>query len=173
MFPGDPITGVGWSEVNNMAATPNIPADRRGLGSFGPFTFAPGQEITYTTASTFSRGSSNMNSVALAQKDAQAVKHFFQTGQLKPKPTSNSAHSELVLYPNPASEILQFQLPSTLLYKPATIVIIDATGREVLKTTMVPTKTNSSLDINKLPKGVYHVSVTSEKQMLTSRLVKL
>ena len=100
MFPGDPITGIGWSEVNNMAAQANIPADRRALGSFGPFTFAPDQEITFTIANTFSQGSSNLNSVALAQKDAQAVKHFFQTQPLKPKPTT--AKQNMVHFPNPA-----------------------------------------------------------------------
>jgi len=173
MFPGDPITGLGWSEVNNMVAQPNIPADGRGLGSFGPFNFAPGQEITFTTASTFSRGSSNMNSVSLAQKDAQAVKHFFDTGQLKPKPTTNPSHTELVLYPNPASDILQLKLPTTSLYKPTNILITDATGREVLKTATVPTQANLNLDIQKLLKGVYQVSVTSENQILTSRLVKM
>lgn len=173
MFPGDPITGIGWSEVNNMAATPNIPADRRGLGSFGPFNFAPGQEITFTTASTFSRGSSNMNSVALAQKDAQAVKHFFETQPLKPKQNSKRAQQKLVLYPNPASDLLQFQVPAACLYKPVTITIIDATGREVLKNNALPTRADHSLNISGLTKGVYQVSFTANNQHFTSRLVKL
>lgn len=173
MFPGNPVTGVGWSEVNNLTAQPNVPSDRRALGSFGPFNFAPGQEITFTTASTFSRGSSNLNSVALAQRDALAVKHFFETQPLKPKPSGQPPTQALTLYPNPATTSLQFKVPANLLFKPATVVITDATGREVLKTAVLPTQVNATLDIQKLLRGVYQVSVTSEDQILTSRLAKL
>ena len=171
MFPGDPVTLNGWSEVNNFSTKPNIPADRRGLGSFGPFILTAGQEITFTTASTFSRGSSNMNSVVLAGNDARAVQHFFNTQSLKPKPAP--VKQEMVLYPNPAGNNLQIQLPNSLKYNQATFTITDCTGRLVFKTTAITGSKTHSLDISSLKKGFYQVNITTESQALSSRLVKL
>ncbi len=171
MFPGDPVTQTGWSETNTLTSKPNIPADRRGLGSFGPFNFAAGQEITFTTASTFSRGSSNLNSVEQASKDAHAVKNFFTTQPLKPKPLPEK--QDMSIFPNPVQDQLQVHLPASFQYKTLTLTITDCTGRNVLKTTTIPKGGSLTINLASLSKGIYHFAATSENQTLTKRLVKL
>ncbi len=173
MFPGDPVTATGWSERNTLT-TPamNVPYDRRGLGSIGPFNLASGQEIKFTAAYTYSRGTSNLNSVTQSQADAIAVQNYFRS-QIMGNPKPNLAKKELVLYPNPASDLLQMQLPGQFTNKPVMLTIVDNTGRSVLQKNLKPSGQTQHLNITSLAKGIYQVSVTSENQTLTSRLVKL
>ncbi len=48
MFPGNPADSTGWSEC----AVINIPADKKGIGAVGPFTFNRGQTFEMTLAFT-------------------------------------------------------------------------------------------------------------------------
>lgn len=173
MFPGDPVTGSGWSERNTLA-TPatNVPYDRRGLGTIGPFTLNAGQELKFTVAYTYSRGTSNLNSVTQAHTDALSVQNFFRN-QVMSAPKPLIAKNELQLFPNPAQNQLSVKLPAALINKPVIISITDYTGRTVLQKPVTVETKLQTLNIESLSKGVYQVSVTSENQKLTSRLVKL
>ncbi|MBK0401749.1 T9SS type A sorting domain-containing protein [Adhaeribacter sp. BT258] len=173
MFPGNPVTGAGWSEVNNLPpAGSNVPGDRRGVGSIGPFNLNAGQDLKFTVAYNYSRGTSNLNSLVTAAQDAQTVQNFFRSSIVsatKPEILSQS----LMLFPNPASDLLQIQLPNSLRNKEATIAITDNTGRIVLETKAIKASQNQQLNISGLSKGIYQVTVISEEQTISSKLVKL
>lgn len=71
VFPGDPVTGTGWSE---SSPTVNAPGDRRFLMSSGPFTFSPGDTQEVVFGVLIATGSDNKSSVAVlkeADKSAQ------------------------------------------------------------------------------------------------------
>jgi hypothetical protein len=77
-FPGDPVAGEFWSEVNiDDAGSRAQPGDRRLVQSTGPFTIQPGdvQEIVYGLV--YARGNSNISSItALRVADASAQAAF-------------------------------------------------------------------------------------------------
>ncbi len=78
MWPGDPVSGAFWSEVNrDSTGTANLPSDRRYIQSTGPFEFAPGAEQTIQLGIVWSRGSSNLNSVAKLREDMRVVVSAF------------------------------------------------------------------------------------------------
>ena len=176
MFAGDPVTAIGWSERNTLYSqgTPsaNVPSDRRGMGSIGPFNLNAGQELKFTVAYNYSRGTSNLNSVTQSRADAIVVQNFFRN-QVMGTPKPELAKNALLLFPNPAQDLLQLQLPTTFSNKKISLTITDYTGRTVLQKTMKADENLQNLNIESLGKGIYQVSVTSESQTITSRLVKL
>jgi hypothetical protein len=171
MFAGDPVAQTGWSERNTLTTpSSNVPYDRRALGSFGPFNLYPGQEVKFTVAYTYSRGNSNLNSVVLAQQDAQTVQNFFRTyvpQRLIPE------KAEIAIQPNPASNDLQIQLPTTFSGSQVTVLVSDNLGRVVLKSN-ADLHVDKTLDLNisNLKKGIYQVTVKSDSQTSSARLVK-
>ena len=99
MFPGDPETGIGWTE-GNPAADGSLPAnpaaDRRFFMSTGPITMMPGdfQEVVYGIV--YARGTSEVNSVTeLKKADGLAQSAFDVNFNLPtpPQPPSLSATS--------------------------------------------------------------------------------
>ncbi|KAA9327360.1 T9SS type A sorting domain-containing protein [Adhaeribacter soli] len=172
MWPGNPATGAGWSEVNTLTNPPqNTPQDRRGIGSIGPFNLPAGQELKFTVAYTFSRDPNATDNLPVAAQDAVAVQNFFRNGLL---PSSKPLQTKevLKLYPNPASDLLQVQLPTRFNSKEAKIIITDNLGRTVLAAKVHQGENTVHLNIASLSKGIYQVSVTSENHTATGRLVK-
>jgi hypothetical protein len=73
MFPGDPVTGIGWRDV--------APADQRLLLTSGPSTLAPGQSQDILAAVVVGQGSSRLASISALRDNADAVREF-----LRPSP---------------------------------------------------------------------------------------
>ena len=95
MYPGDPETGEGWSEVNpdpiGGTLAPNTPGDRRFVMSTGPFTINPGDQQEIVFGVVFSRGADNLNSVTtLRQADALAQAAFDVNFELPSPPSAPS-----------------------------------------------------------------------------------
>ena len=173
MFSGNPY-GTDWTEYNPIPGwsnTPNPPGDRRGLGSIGPFNLNPGQELNFTVAYTFSRDPNAINNIPVAALDAVAIQHFFNNNLLSSsKPVQ--VKETLKLYPNPATDLLQIQLPAKFSGKEAEIIISDHLGRNVLAAKVRHEEKALNLNIASLSKGIYQVSVTSENHTATGKLVK-
>ncbi|MEM6648247.1 MAG: T9SS type A sorting domain-containing protein, partial [Bacteroidota bacterium] len=73
MFPGDPVTGSYWSEVNTGGSGfGNTPADRRFLMSSGPLNLTPGDTTTFTLAIVWGQGEDRFGSI-LALRGAAAI----------------------------------------------------------------------------------------------------
>lgn len=69
------------------------------------------------------------------------------------------------LYPNPASSLVKLSLPSGLSGK---YEILDLTGRPVRTGSLEPI---STLDITKLPEGIYLINLSASNMVVTKRLV--
>jgi hypothetical protein len=178
--PNNPLTthmfaggSSGWSEANTSVtgASQNPPGDRRAVGSIGPFNLPAGQDIKFTVAYTFSRDPNATNNLPVAAQDAVTVQNFFRNGLLSSsKPVQ--VKETLKLYPNPASDLLQIQLPGKFAGKEAKVMITDNLGRNVLVAKTRQGENTLHLNIASLGKGIYQVSVTSENHTATGRLVK-
>ncbi len=93
IYPGDPVTGDGWSEFNpdpvGQTLAPNAPADRRFVMATGPFTIAPGDAQEIVFGLVWARGIDNLDSVAkLRQADALAQAAFDVNFELPAPPVS-------------------------------------------------------------------------------------
>lgn len=64
-FPGDPVQGEFWSEVNNdNNGTENPGGDRRFLTSTGPFTMNPGDQQDIVFGAVFAQGADRFSSIS-------------------------------------------------------------------------------------------------------------
>ena len=79
----------------------------------------------------------------------------------------------LIVYPNPATDILYYKFTSK---KPGmySIVLVDVNGRVVKKkTTLINSETyNGSINIKDLPKGIYLLQLFNDKQKIILKQVK-
>lgn len=177
-FPGDPgwcsVPGTGgWSEVS----AGNQPFDRRGLISTAPSTFATGEVRSYTLAVLMARANyhDQYGSVCELMELTDSLRSWWDSGHLPCEGTATGIlpplpSSEAVqLFPNPAQDrcTLLFQRPS---HKPATVQVLDMTGREVLAVEGVRGE-RVTLDVQDLCAGVYSVRVCSEGKVFTGKLV--
>lgn len=117
-FPGDPVTGQAWSEVNNGTTNPlNAPGDRRFVVHSPAFDLAPGESHDMVAAVLYARGSSNLDSITRLRAASDAVQAQFDSGALlapTPLPAIVSApRPTLVSDPRPAAR------PPTLVWTPA------------------------------------------------------
>jgi hypothetical protein len=77
-FPGDPVTGQFWSEVEEN----NAPGDRRNTISTEAFTLAPGESRTFDIAILFAQGEDNIDSVSELRAVSDAVQARYDAGDL-------------------------------------------------------------------------------------------
>jgi PKD repeat protein len=82
-----------------------------------------------------------------------------------------AASNELVLYPNPAQDILNIQLPQ--LVSDAQVAVINVNGQLAIQRTISSDngQTEQQIELNHLPNGVYFVKVESNSEMWFKRFV--
>ena len=104
-FPGDPVTGAFWSEVNSDGdGARNQSGDRRFAMSTGPFTMRPGDSQDIVFGIVFAQSTDNLSSIT-ALRDADALAQaasdagFDITLSLPPPPLCNPNSSNAELYP--------------------------------------------------------------------------
>ena len=87
-FPGDPVVGEFWSELNlDGAGAASTGADRRFAISTGPFTLQPNDPQDIVFGVVFAQGASNLGSVtALRAADRLAQTAYDNNFQLAPPP---------------------------------------------------------------------------------------
>ena len=73
----------------------------------------------------------------------------------------------LLIYPNPASEVLHIELPDGFEESSTTITLANSQGSAIPSHYI-----NSQLDISLLSSGIYFVTVTDGKQILHQKFVK-
>ena len=79
---------------------------------------------------------------------------------------------ELVLAPNPASDVLTLQIPGErLVGQPAVLMITDASGRLVRSETLVGSGRSRTFSVAGLPAGCYIVSLTAVRTRYRARLL--
>ncbi|RYZ49260.1 MAG: T9SS type A sorting domain-containing protein [Sphingobacteriales bacterium] len=167
MYSGDPVAGTGWTEnsVNNL------PGDRNGVGSHGPFTFAPGDMKVFDVAYPWAQGTSNLNSVTALKQAADNVQAFYNN-VISASPADVADMPQLQLYPNPASEAAGIVLPGNRAGK-ASIILRDVTGREVMRqTARFNAGQRQQINISGLSNGMYLVQVQLANYLYSIKLLK-
>jgi hypothetical protein len=83
----------------------------------------------------------------------------------------NSINSEILIYPNPASELITVELLN-FNSNDLTITIFDQLGRTVLSKPHKSVNTSANLNISNFAKGVYFIVVNSDTQVYSSKFIK-
>ncbi len=117
-FPGDPVTGEFWSEINNNGTgTANAGADRRFLITTGPFTLANGESQDIVFGVVFAQGSTNINSVsALRAADLLAQNAYNANFNLPPPPPPPPACTEATSGSGQCFEAVELDRQVTLVW---------------------------------------------------------
>jgi hypothetical protein len=82
-YPGDPVTGQHWSELNPFPGAPaNESGDRRNVVSSPAFTLEPGEEQVFDFAILFGWGSDHLDSITELREASDLVQALYDTGEL-------------------------------------------------------------------------------------------
>ena len=165
-----------WTE----AIAGNNPEDRRSLGSMGPFTLHPGEEVEFDLAYTYARDMNPLDSslsLNLLGSSVDKIRHAFQSNIL---PNGNSflgipgepdEHSwDVTVYPNPASSSVTILFPSGA-NGITTISLADARGTRVKSVVVKGEAGSVKLDVSGLQSGLYLLSAQSEDHYITKKLI--
>ena len=180
IYPGssDP-TGFGisgiqapWDEVSSN----HTPGDRRGMGSFGPFTMQPGSVNVLDFAYVYGRATQGgpLASLALVKERIDSIKSKcycnFTCGCGSLSGISEINHqSTLNLYPNPATDNITINYTTTS--KNYTINIYNAMG-SLVKTISSKNTAVNTINIGELSSGIYLLNITDGNNVSTKRFVK-
>ncbi len=173
-FPGDPQTNTGWNEF----AKNNPADDRRFIISNGAFKFLPGAvvDLDFSILATFdSSSTTGHKNITKMKTENTAIKNFYNlvnqpsclavvTG-IKEKV---SQKLDLTILPNPASEFVLIQSPTSLLG--ASIKVYNGLGQVVFSD-----KINNNayqMNVRDLACGLYVIEVKSETLFGNSKLIK-
>lgn len=167
-----------WSEVDpGPGASPNAPADRRGLASMGPFNFNAGSTESLTVAFIYSRGNNGAASsrLKLLNQDAPRIKQWFAQGNFPSclDLTGVSIHErqqprlQVTMFPNPSKGRVSFRMVDDV---PTTIELFDIQGRK-LHTQQFAGETTYHMNVDQLPAGMYLVHVKQAKGMAMLKLL--
>ena len=157
---------VNWTMTTAGAA----PADIRGMGAMGPFTFRPGEVQELDVAFVFAREYTSQDtleqSVPKLRQMIDIVRNSYNTGKLPDgnsffginDQSSNSSLAWLKIYPNPASDKLNilFDRPVNEMVR---IGIINTSGMEVYSSNVIQSGNKVKLDISGLASGIYIINV--------------
>ncbi len=171
-----PNGDVNWREENGNNGDPNYPADRRGLGSMGPFTFYPGTMQKIDIAYVVARGDDGpLSSVELLKVYADSIRARFIRNSDDFGTQYLDVNEELTrtnllkIYPNPVTNRLQIENPD--ITNQFNYTIYDIYGR-VMLTGLLQSVGNTEINMDSLEKGVYIVLVSSRNQKYSARIIK-
>jgi len=168
MFDGDPSdTLSGWTEHN----VGNIPGDRRGLGSIGPFTIKAKSTFDFPFAYVFAQkpNGNTASNFQLLEGYWTQVKNYYNSNYTSAiEDVSDPDAAAYKLFPNPAGNVLNIASANPLMKK---IVIIDNTGRVVYNGNNLDGQKLIRIDISPFPEGVYTVITESKTGRAAAKLV--
>ena len=104
-YPGDPVTGAFWSEVNSDGnGTRHYSGDRRLQMSTGPFTMRPGDSQDIVFGIVFAQGTDNLNSITALRSADVLAQAAYDAGfgfplPPPPPPLCNPNSSDVELHP--------------------------------------------------------------------------
>jgi hypothetical protein len=167
VFPGDPVTGEGWTEANAA----NVPGDRRGLVVSGPHDFHPGDTLHLEYALVFARDfeGDNLSSLALLKNRIQQVHAFYQNalGIEKPDQTIKRVN----LYPNPCTSDLFIDVSQLPAGTTVDFAVFDILGKQVMHGKL-NSESEKVVDFSKLDPGIYFVRFVDGKNTYTKKVIR-
>ncbi|MFO7723286.1 MAG: T9SS type A sorting domain-containing protein [Bacteroidales bacterium] len=172
------LFGTGGLQPNgpffwNEQTANNQPADRRMLGSSGPFTFLPGASHPMDVAFIFAWDPVANNPVDTLIEWFGKMKNLFNMNQTMFNPTLDvqvfniPAKSNLRLFPNPASHFITIAgLESTGVYP---FQLFGLEGRLVMAGMC---SNGETIDISNLKTGLYFIRIASPDGALSRKFIK-
>ncbi|NQV71711.1 T9SS type A sorting domain-containing protein [bacterium] len=185
-YPGDPVTGTYWSDINSDGdGTQSSPWDRRGSASFGPFDLEPGESASFTFAYLWARGVSNLDSITRLRFVAENI-HSASEAILsgasftnRPKFVDNTPPERPqqsfwmdAPYPNPSTGRATIKY-SLSMDGDADIAVYDVLSRKVASIhngNQTAGRHEASIDTSNLKPGVYSIRLNSNRRS-SSRLL--
>jgi hypothetical protein len=174
MYSGYPESYAEWTESN----VGNAPGNRRGLISFGPFTYEPGDTVNFDVAYIYARDSSEnyLLSIPLLRERAEYIHSFFgntemDCNEIIPLDIVETDVTKHFVYPNPAQEQLHITLP--LGARPQDVLsVYDMHGRLVKEQSVGRYAGTITVDISRLSGGMYVVRYSGKDIVLVKQFVK-
>jgi hypothetical protein len=167
LFPGEPVSGEGWTEGN----AGNAPGNRRGVVVSGPHDFNPGDTLHLEYALVFARDyeGDNLSSVALLKTRIQQVRDFYQNALGIKKPASTT--KIVNLYPNPCADKLfidvsQFPVGTTIDF-----AVFDILGKQLMQGKLNQESENV-VDFSKINPGIYFIRIVDGKRTFTQKVIR-
>ena len=169
----NPIVMPNWDETSSN----NVPGDRRGVGSYGPFTFKPHttQEIDFAYVYGRATSGGNLASVTVMKNRIDSVRQKFNTiitGCGCSTTTGINTvviNNKFVIYPNPVSDNI------TVDYKPesknVSIQIYDATG-QLVKQEKTNFQSIQTISVNDLSNGLYLLNLQDGENIISKKFLK-
>jgi len=167
MFDGDVSdTLSGWTEHN----VGNVPGDRRGLGSIGPFTIKAHETFDFPFAYLFAQktGGNTVTNFELMKQYWTEVKNYYNTNYTSAVNDGTPTKESFKIFPNPSNGTFSIVYANPLVQK---FVIIDNTGREVYTEIPGKGKSESIIDVSELASGVYTVILETTNDIDAQKLI--
>ena len=164
--------GKFWTEEE----TDNIPADRRGLGVMGPFTFESGEvqeiELAFCAGmgntgamSSVNQLLSNIDSLLIAIDNGEVILPNSELGV-----ESVLMHEPSIkVFPNPTNNSISVE--TGVLGKTADYYIFNIFGAKTTSGKIVEGK-YSNIDVSRLPSGLYIIRFISGNGLFTGKFIK-
>lgn len=181
-FPGD-TDPCDWGTAGVPVAHPpywteeqagNIPYDRRGMGSTGPFTFKPGDTQEIDFAFVYGRDFTDQDelaAVAVMNQRIDSIKSYFRK-DFTPCGSSISGINDnqkqvpqFNIYPNPANDHITVETNLR-----SEIEIFNIQGQLIKRMNTNGIKT--SIDISNFSGGMYFVKLKTEKKVEVKKFLK-
>jgi len=165
-YPGDPVTGEGWSEISDPAEPPG---DRRGVLSTGPFEFKPGDELSFDLAFVFARSyqenadDNHLKSVELMKGRILSVKDHYESSLEVNE--HNPKVLEVNLFPNPVHNTM------AIADIKGQFAIFDILGELKIKGRLSGSEINT-IDVSKLNNGIYFIRIQDGFRSVTKKIIK-
>ena len=156
----NPIVLPEWTE----STAGNVPDDKKGILSSGPFTIAPGQTVTYSAVTLVGAGGTIQNNIDQLNSISDSLESFLPTLL-----TSNTERKvpELAatVFPNPASETIRINGENEI----SQIRITDLQGKVIYHDGAY--LSFRDIDVRSFSKGVYLVQVVNRSGSSTLKLM--
>ncbi len=168
IYPGDPVTGEGWSEVS----ADNIPSRSWGTMSTGPYNFNAGESIELEFALVFARDYSggdfaHLNSVELLkERISQVIDYYNNSFGVEEFPVPQM---EFEIYPNPSNNFIIIETTGNqqnLKYS-----IYNILG-ETLMSGIIKNTNQAQINLEKLNNGIYFIRISDGKTFATRKIIK-
>ncbi len=132
--------------------------DIAAMSSSGPYTIAPADSLQLTFAIIAGHNYHEIEE-AVNRADVRFVDPMLSI-------QDNTVSNNLLLYPNPAADILYFVVPSVL--NTSTVRILDISGRVCLSSTINSNSNSCSVNISSLQQGLYLVEISGANGQFSS-----
>jgi hypothetical protein len=176
IFSGNPEDTADWTEISAN----NVPGDRRGLGSIGPYTLLKDSSICVDIAYTFARDYTdtiNTASVTKLKQYVQNIRNYYNTNLVHNCSDLFSSvnelrktKSELIVFPNPAKDVLNVYLIQFKNLQNNSISIYNIQGQLLLQQGIKQQQTE--INISSYAKGIYIVKVINDDNPVVSKFIK-